>query len=71
MDERVELVGKATKRKVEFDCPECGARIIRHIDKVPTSEADKLVKKIHVWCFICGALLALEPASEIETNEAK
>lgn len=59
--EKIQVVVKGTKRKVAFGCPECGEHNVKWIDKIPTTEADKVVGKIHVRCSFCEALLAFEP----------
>lgn len=62
--EKIQVVAKGTKRKVTFDCPECGEYNVKWIDKIPVTEADKLVGKIHTRCSFCEALLAFEPVKE-------
>ena len=60
----IEVLGKATKRKADFNCPECHTHNFQWINRKAKSYAEKTIHKVIFYCWACNAMLTVEEVKD-------
>lgn len=56
----IEVLGKATRREIDFRCPECGKHNNTWVNKKAKSDAEKTIHKVILYCWACNAMLTVK-----------